>query len=412
MWQLEFAAGVLVLAGLASPVAAQGTTRVSVSSSGRQADSASFVAAISGDGRLVAFDSIADNLVLGDQNASTDVFVHDRRTRRTERVSVGWNGSEADSHSDVPTISADGRFVAFQSTADNLVPGDTNGVGDVFVRDLLLGSTERVSVTSAGAQGDLSSQGPCSLSADGRFVAFSSFASNLVRLRIAGVHRGIYVHDRQTGITERVSYDTRPECSISADGRYVAFASSGPHGAQDVFLFDRSHGTATCISVDRFGRSWGGSSPAVSGDGRYVAFVSPAGVLAPDPNYVDDVFVRDTWTGRTERASAGAGIWQRYPASTMPSISADGRYVAFVSRAWDLVAGDTNWFVDVFVRDRQEGTTVRVSVDSSGAEGHGESVHPSISSDGRSVVFGGYAPDLVAGDTNGVPDIFVHDRGP
>ncbi|GAG36814.1 unnamed protein product, partial [marine sediment metagenome] len=206
---------------------------VSVDSAGNQADGFSTLSAISTDGRFVAFVSAASNLASGDTNGQSDVFVHDRQTGATERVSVDSAGSQADGGSETPAISADGRFVVFVSAASNLVPGDTNGQSEVFVHDRQTGATEQVNVDSAGNQADGSSEAPA-ISGDGRFVAFVSAASNLVPGDTDG-QTEIFVHDRRTGATERVSVDSAGNQgddgsgapAISADGRFVAFASTG-----------------------------------------------------------------------------------------------------------------------------------------------------------------------------------------
>src|SRR5947199_301364 len=185
---------------------AQTTVRVSVASDGTEGNDVSLGSALSADGRFVAFDSAATDLVAGDTNGVADVFVHDRQTGTTERVSVDSAGNQAKDARRGVALSADGRFVAFTSAATNLVAGDTNGPTDVFVHDRQRGTTERVSVDSAGTQANGASTG-VALSADGRFVAFTSAAPDLV----AGDTNGaadIFVHDRQTGTTERVSMDS------------------------------------------------------------------------------------------------------------------------------------------------------------------------------------------------------------
>src|SRR5438552_5705991 len=191
---------------------AQTTERVSVDSGGTEANDASLSSALSADGRFVAFDSAATDLVAADTNGVSDVFVHDRQTGATERVSVASGGAQGNGSSGLigfafpPALSADGRFIAFVSFATNLVAGDTNGATDVFVHDRLTGTTERVSVASGGTEGNDASLG-FALSADGRFVAFQSDATNLV----AGDTNGatdVFVHDRQTGTTERATVAT------------------------------------------------------------------------------------------------------------------------------------------------------------------------------------------------------------
>src|SRR6266446_5338687 len=188
---------------------AQTTERVSVASGGTEGNDASLGSALSADGRFVAFDSAATDLVAADTNGVSDVLVHDRQTGTTERVSVASDGTQGNGKSGLlsfafpPALSADGRFVAFVSFATNLVAGDTNGATDVFVHDRQTGITERVSVASDGTQGNNASSYPV-LSADGRFVAFDSDATDLV----AGDTNGttdVFVHDRQTGATERMS---------------------------------------------------------------------------------------------------------------------------------------------------------------------------------------------------------------
>ncbi len=211
---------------------AQGTWRVSADSSGVDGNGGSYEPSISGDGRFVAFWSPATNLVPGDTNSKEDVFVHDRQSGTTTRVSVDSLGVQGNGASLFPSISGDGRFVAFQSRATNLVPGDTNGWSDVFVHDRQTGTTTRVSVDSSGVQGNLDSSFP-SISGDGRFVAFYSFANNLVSGDTNG-RADVLVHDRQSGTTTRVSIDSSgiqgkslsEHPSISGDGRFVAFESA------------------------------------------------------------------------------------------------------------------------------------------------------------------------------------------
>ena len=362
---LGIAAGVL----LAGSALAQTTELASVHSSGNQGNSGSEVPFISGDGRYVAFDSYASNLVPGDTNGDPDIFVHDRQTGVTKRVSVSSSGKQSNSYSFSARISGDGRYVAFMSDASNLVPGDTNGESDIFVHDRQTGATERVSVDSSGNQGNSFSEFP-SIKGDGRYVAFESFASNLVPGDTNGWD-DIFVHDRQTGVTTRVSVD-----------------SSGSQGNSP------------------------SNYPSISGDGRYVALMSWASNLVPgDPNGAQDVLVHDRQTGATERASVDSSGSQGDFDTIRGSISGDGRYVAFDSYATNLVPGDTNGWGDIFVHDRQTGVTTRVSVDSSGSQGNWDSSEPSISEDGRCVAFDSDASNLVPGDTNGAQDVFVRDRG-
>lgn len=430
------AIALITLAFRVSPAFAQSgvTERVSVDSSGAEANSTSDMPALSADGRFVAFASIASNLVPDDTNDFIDVFVHDRLTSTTERVSVDSRGRQGDGHSGLvgvagyPAISADGRFVAFPSEATNLVRGDTNGTTDVFVRDRLTGTTERVSVSSTGEESDGVSGGPA-ISADGRFVAFHSDAFNLVpKQNTFQFIDQVFVHDRLTGTTEIVSVnDSREEgnslsfrADISADGRFVVFSSSadnlvpGPQFFHQVFLRDRATGTTERVSEDAAGNEGDGTSvlPVVSADGRFVAFQTNAANLIGDGSHESHILVKDRQTGAFERASANSAGEAADLLSEQPDITPDGRFVTFFSLATNLVPGDTNNRRDIFVRDRQTGTVERVSVSTDGVEGNSESMWPKISDDGLVSAFQSNAGNLVPDDTNSSGDVFVHDRRP
>src|SRR6476661_2769775 len=275
-------------------------TPVSVDSAGNQGNRGSTNPAISADGRFVAFYSEASNLVPEDTNGKPDIFVRDRLSNTTARVSVDSAGNQANSFSNDPSISADGRFVAFTSGASNLVPGGTNNTSDIFVRDTLTNTTTRVSVDSAGNQGNRDAYG-ASISADGRFVAFESNSSNLV--------------------------------------------PGDPNNRDEIFVRDLSTNTTTRVSVDSAGNLGNGYSytPSISADGRFVAFYSDATNLVPgDTNNTYDIFVRDTLTNTTTRVSLDSAGNQGNGYSYSPSISADGRFVAFESTTSNIVPGDTN----------------------------------------------------------------------
>jgi Tol biopolymer transport system component len=394
------------------------TERVSVDSSGGQADGHSRYVAISADGRFVAFGSDAGNLVPGDTNQDGDVFVHDRQTGATERVSVDSLGTQGNGESELPGISADGRFVAFDSGASNLVPGDTNGNADIFVHNRQTGTTERESVDGNGVEANGGSR-RVDISSDGRFVVFYSTATNLVPNDTNNA-LDIFVHDRQTAATERVSVDGSGgqangrswDAKLSGDGRFVSFNSDATNlvpadtnGFEDVFVHDRLTGATERVSVDSLGGqlSAGGEKPAISADGRFVVFESGHGGA---------LWLHDRQTGTTERADVDSSGHPPRDQPFLPSISADGRFVAFDSAAGKLVPGDKNHLRDVFVHDRKTGRTTRVSLDSFGAEANGISTASSISADGSSVAFLSVASNLVAGDTNGLQDVFVRQRRP
>lgn len=342
----------------------------------------------------------------------------------TTRVSVSSAGVQGDRLSFGSDISARGRYVAFASDATNLVPRDSNGASDVFVRDRLAGTTRRVSVGPGGRQGNGSSYGPV-MSASGRYVAFHSAADNL----IAGdtnTNIDVFLRDLQTNTTRRVSLDMRGQTvgesfvdAISDDGRVVVFTASGgldpadTNAEYDVYARHLQAGVTRWVSVGYGGQPADDASHGydVSADGRYVVFVSfGSNVVAGDTNGERDVFVRDLQRRTTRRVSVGVGGRQAGGGSPTGAISADGRFVAFTSWASNLVSGDTNGDNDVFVRDRVTGTTRLVSVGLDGQVGNRESVARDISGDGRYVLFDSVASNLMAGDTNGFFDTFVRDR--
>jgi len=415
----------LFLVLLTAIASGQETTRVSVDSSGAEGNNGGWAWAISADGRVVVFGSDSTNLVPGDTNGVPDIFVHDRSTGLTERISVSSTGVEGNGESRFrAAVSADGRVVVFGSDATNLVPNDTNGKPDVFVHDRSNGTTERISLDSSGTEGNNTSL-VGAISADGRFVVFGSFASNLVPGDTNGVADG-FVHDRSTGLTERISVsstgaegdDDSGGEAISADGQVVAFTSEASNlvpgdtnGQPDIFVHDRFTGITERISVDSSAVQGGNQSiaAAVSADGQVVAFLSLSRLDPPDTNRTWDVFVRDRSTGLTERVSVDSSGTEGNGASLHPAISADGQVVSFDSEASNFVAGDTNNAWDIFVHHRFTGITERVSVDSSGTEGNASSVISALSAHGQFVVFSSHATNLVAGDTNGLSDAFVHE---
>ena len=417
------------------------TERVSIASDGTQGNSGSYYSSISANGRYVAFSSVSSNLVTGDTNGSNDVFVHDRVTGVTTRVSVASDGTQGngDSGDYNLSITADGRYVAFISMASNLVVGDTNlcsypklplyNCADVFVHDRVTGETTLVSVASDGTQANNESWHP-SISADGRYLAFASVASNLVVGDTNGIS-DVFVHNQVTGETTRVSvasdgaqaWGPSGEASISVDGRFVAFSSNASNlvvgdtnVSEDIFVKDRVTSETTRLSVASDGSQGDlhSLSPSISADGRYVAFVSWAdNLVVGDTNGFEDIFMHDRQTGETTRVSvASNGAHGNLSVWWLSSISADGRFVAFRSDSSNMVVGDTNAVSDVFVHDRVTGETTRVSIASDEVQGTQASGFNgiSISANGRYVVFDSLSTNLVLGDTNGKSDIFVRDR--
>jgi Tol biopolymer transport system component len=370
---------------------------------------------------------VASNLVYGDTNAAMDVFVHDRFDGETTRVSLTSAGTQGNQGSYNPSISADGRYVAFWSWASNLVGEDTNGTWDVFVHDRITGETQRISVASDGTQGNGRST-RSSISGDGSYVVFDSLASNLVDGDTNGVE-DVFVHDMRSGETQRISVvsdgtqgnDLSVWSSISSDGHYLVFESyasnlvgGDTNGTWDVFAHDRVTGETQRISVASDGAQGNDQSgyPVISADGRYVAFSSLAtNLMDGDTNGTWDVFVHDRVTGETTCVSIASNGIQGNDYSYGSSISADGRYVAFASNATNLSEGDTNGVEDVFVHDSLTGETTRISVTRNGIQGNNYSYGLSISADGRYIAYTSDATNLVDGDTNDAADVFVHDRG-
>jgi Tol biopolymer transport system component len=355
-----------------------------------------------------------------------------------EVASVSTGGALGNGPSWFSVLSADGKHVAFSSSASNLVPGDTNGQEDVFVRDLKRGLTRRATLDTAGEQAAGTSAKAAGISRSGRFVAFTADAGNLVPGDTNG-QRDAFVRDLRYGVTTRASLTwdggeiggTSFAEGISGDGRYVVFTAScgcvvpgeTATGTSDVYVRDLKKGTTRRVSSASDGTRGNGSSytAAIAGDGRYVAFTSRATNLVPgDTNGTSDVFRHDLKTGETVRVSVGAGGAQTTGgkpgddtlASDEPSLSDNGRWVAFFSYGQGLVAGP-HATGDVYVRDVRNGVTTLVSAGPGGGANDSAPDHPalrpSVSGNGRYVGFTSFSTNLVADDTNGLADGFVRD---
>lgn len=333
------------------------TTRISIGNDGQQGNYNSEDSAISDDGRYIVFESLANNLVPGDYNEFYDVFLYDDNSGllRGITTSGNWGGLN-------PAISADGRYIVFESHSTNLVVNDNNDETDIFLYDQQTGFYELVSVNSEEEQANYSSFSNMDISPDGRFVAFSSGATNLDE-RDNNFDRDVYVRDRLLGVTEWISF-----------------------------------------GVDGSPSNSGSGAPVISADGRYVAFVSAAtNLVANDTNDRVDIFFHDRQTGITHRLSESESGQEGNHESSYPSISDDGRFIVFLSFANNLVANDTNGS-DVFIRDTWLGT-IQKPCDS--VEGNGDSNLPFISGNGKFIVFISAADNLVAGDSNQAADAFV-----
>jgi Tol biopolymer transport system component len=415
--------------GSAAPV----TTLVSrAGAKGAGGDGNSLDPAISADGRYVAFVSRAKNLSPAAKSGRLEIYVRDMTTGAVTLVSraSGADGAVAEFDARDPSISADGRYVAFTSFAEDLSPDDAAS-NDIFVRDLATATTILVSRASgiAGAAADKESFEP-SISADGRHVAFESHADNLSPDDTHNDTPDIFVRDLDTGVTELISrasgaagpagvgesYDP----SISADGRYVAFSSRAPFSPEDfdqpgfpMDIFVRDRATATTILVSRASGATGAPSdvesqePAISADGLHVAFASDA-KLTGQKGYGRNVFLRDIAAGTTKLVSVG-DEGRAGDAKRNPSVSADGRYVAFQSGGNGLSPVDADGRVDVFVRDMQKSLTVTVSRASGrlGVPADGPSYDAAISADGSRVAFDSRATNLSGADQDRFADVFL-----
>ncbi|MGE5248758.1 MAG: hypothetical protein ACM3QS_00965 [Bacteroidota bacterium] len=412
-------------------------SRVSVSSAGTQGNGDSFGAVLSGNGRYVAFASFANNLASGDTNADMDVFVRDAVNQTTQRVSVASDGSQINQRNSSPAISGDGRYVAFTSRPSPegsqthvMTPGarpmSVEFGGDILVHDRKSGQTLLVSTASNGARANGASYF-AGISTSGRYISFVSDATNLVS-GDTNDWSDVFVHDLQTGETKRVSLgssgregnDDSDHSDISGNGRFVAFDSyasnlvpGDTNGASDVFVHDRMSGQTRRISVNSRGMQAnnGSYNPSISADGRYIAFWSLASNLASgDTNGQLDVFVHDLVSGMTRRISVASDGTQGNANSLYPSISGDGRYTTFESTASNLVSGDTNQASDIFLHDLQSGQTLRLSAAPDGGPANGDSYEAAISADGSRIAFDSYASNLISTDTNARRDVFLREN--
>ncbi|MDQ3030785.1 MAG: hypothetical protein M3Y87_00045 [Myxococcota bacterium] len=396
----------------------------SVSSGGAQGDAGAFhFLGVSSDGRYVAFISAATNLVPGDTNGVSDVFVRDNALGTTQRVSLSAGGAQANGRSIFASISEDGRYVAFASAATNLVPGDTNGVEDVFVKDRTGGSIWRLSRSSAGLEGNGASLFP-RISGNGNVVIYTSSATNLV----AGDTNGaddVFVTERATGATIRASQATGGVGAnagstrgwLDFSGTFIVFSSSASNlvtgdtnAAADIFFHHRTFRTTTRLSVATDGTQANGSSinPRISRNGNIVAFSSFAtNLVLADTNGRTDIFVRDRAGLTTELVSLSTAGVQSDQNTVYGHPSADGRYVVMASGATTLVSGDTNATGDIFVRDRVAATTTRV--EGSFGQPNGLSDYPIIDPTGAFIAFTSDATNL-AGDSNAFRDVFLAPR--
>ncbi len=429
MRRLGILATAFILLPLSTVSAQVNPERVSINSNEGEANGSSilnYVTPSDQSGRFVVFESMSDNLVPNDTNGLTDVFVRDREQGITSRVSVSSLGDELNAGGAFyGSISADGRYVTFNSSASNLVSDDTNGVDDIFLHDRMIGTTERISVASDGVEGNDATYAFSSVSGDGRYVFFSSFASNLVPDDTNDVADS-FVHDSVSGETIRISVSPTGEQGnngslagkISSDGKFVVFHSNASNlidddtnATRDVFVRDLELGVTSRVttSYDGAGQDSGTNKVPedITSNGRYAAFPTrSSNIVENDTNDQRDVFIRDITLATTSRISVGYDGSESNGDSFAISLSSDGRYAAFASWASNIVSGDSNEFADIFVSDLETRSVVRVSRAWDGAETNGESFAPMISGDGKIVFFYSEASNIALSDMNGAPDVF------
>jgi len=409
--------------------------RASVFAVDTEANGQSQKPAVDSNGRYVAFESDATDLVVGDTNAARDIFLRDTELKSTQRVSQASGGVEANGSSFSAAISSDGRYVGFESLATNLVATDTNAARDIFVHDTLSDITRRVSVSSASAESNADSF-DASVSPDGRYVAFESDATNLLASGDTNFLRDVFLRDTTAGVTARVSVNSDAEqaiggdsaaAAVSSNGSYVAFQSAATNlvpgntngvfdgdtnAVFDIFRRDIVAGETIRISVTSLSEqaNFQSVNPDISAGGRYVVFESDAtDLVTGDTNSARDIFVRDTVLNTTERVSVSDDEQEANLGSSVGVISDDGRYVAFQSVATNLVSTATNGLTHIFVRDRVAGRTVLFSTDDTGTQGNLDSRFPALSGFGRRIAFESDATNLVTGDVNATTDVFVRD---
>jgi hypothetical protein len=407
--------------GLISPAAISATVPginvgISVSTGGGNPDNLAMKPSSSQDGRYIAYVSAATNLVSSDTNGQTDIFVRDRLNGTTTMLSVSSSGVQANGPSNRAQISANGRYVTFESTATNLVSGDTNAKSDIFVRDQVLNTTQLVSSSSAGVIGNDYSGEP-DISADGKHVVFNSYATNLVSSPSI-TYNGVYVKNLSSGEVKLVSKSASgvaPNAlintpSISCEGRFIIFSSGANNlvsgdpnyplvkNKQRIYLVDMLNGGTLDYLTGTADKSM--SPGQISCNGNYIPLVSAASnIVSGDTNLVNDTFLYDRINSSFERISISStgteGNGANYGESM--SVSNDGKFVTFASTATNMVSGDTNGKVDVFLRNRQAGTTEVISMNASSVLGDGDSLDAAISYDGRYVSYTSAATNLVSG---------------
>ncbi|MBE0429623.1 MAG: PD40 domain-containing protein [Thermoleophilia bacterium] len=416
---------VALLLGISATYEGRRVIAVSASGAGVTGNGDSFQSSMTADGRQVAFRSIASDLVPGITNDMRDIFIKDVETGDISRISVSPEGAEANAPSEDPDISADGRFVVFVTAATNLAPGTSGAVTNIVMKDRADGSVTLVSADAAGIEGNGNSDRPA-ISADGRYVAFNTEASNLAPDDTNGL-LDVYVKDTQTGAVTRASVSPEGQQGngisgvrygpvISADGTQVAFSSAAtnlhPGDADDIYdvlVKNMETGEVRLASVTEDGVKGNGHSVKVdiSADGDQVVFRSVATNLDPaDTDETSDAYHKDLITGKLTLASSNAdGVKGNEPAWD-PSISPDGKKVAFTTKATNLVAGAIP-VLNIYMKHIPTGAVILVTAGSDGAPGNGDSANPSMNPAGSRVIMETQATNLIPREPDGLFNIYM-----
>ncbi|MBL8843552.1 MAG: PD40 domain-containing protein [Planctomycetes bacterium] len=414
----------MAIAAATAAARAQELRLASVLPDGTQVDESPWDVAISGDGDVVAF-AVANGAFLPGPNGNSHIYLKVRSTDAIEDPIVTTTGAISSASAELGELSGDGRYLVFSSDAGDLVVGDTNGETDLFVRDRVAAVTTRVSVSSAGVQADDTS-GFGRISADGRYVAFSSYATNLVAVDGNGT-LDVFLRDTQAQTTERISIGIGGvdangysyALDVSDDGRYVLFGSDASNlvagdinAAYDLFLYDRTLATTELITVSTAGVRSNGTTiigASMTADGSMVVFDSNAtNLVSGDANQKFDIFLRDRNAGTTVRVNRGTN-GETNGDSWDPTISTDGLAIAFESRAKNLSPLDPNGHADIYLHDVPTGTTTLVSLSCDGVVADLECYRARLSADGLVVGFLGGATNLDPADANGFRDAFSSD---
>lgn len=423
-WRRTSLAVCVLMAGVIGRAQTCQTTVISNPHGGGWGDGPSFTGVQSSDGSVVVFSDASTNLIIPDNNLHFDAYWRDRHAGVLRRVSVSSTGVQANNSTYALDLSDDSQTVLLGSYATNLVPGDNNASPDIFVHELLTGTTTRVNVDSLGAEANQGA-GQCAMSGDGQLVVFESTSTNLAP-GDTNSSTDVFLHDRSTGITTRISEgaggvqanSSSIAPSISRDGRWIAYATvatnivvpdvTGPPLA-DIVVFDRLSGTTRRVTQLPNGVQMNGNAdrPQVSADGKFISFTASATNLFPGAYPGQNIYVWDALTGQIRLASITSLGVPANNESRWSSISADGRFVAFETFATNL--GGTSSLPRMFVHDMWLGTNREVSVNAAGVSANNWNQMAFISGDGTHVMFTSRATNLIPGTPSAMDRVYVRD---